>query len=148
MRSYELQIAKAQIAETYLAAARAAKLKASADRTARETIGSIPLLLGMIIEPKAEAVFTPVAMSITRIVGLADMPPRPRVDAVYYPSKKDLTAFERLKDVHTVDECRARAKTKATANGDPRFARGDYECGVGPIREMDYGMIMYKETVR
>jgi hypothetical protein len=73
--------------------------------------------------------------------------PWEQVDAYYYPSKSNLRVDERRYDVGGLDGCRSWVQRAANAKDDPRLARGDYECGVGFIRNVG-GLKMYRLTTR
>lgn len=76
-----------------------------------------------------------------------DAAPWEKVDAFYYPDKADLTDFKAVRDLGSVQECRDSVLAMAAANGDPGLIRGDYECGVGKIKDFG-GVGMYRVTTR
>ena len=69
------------------------------------------------------------------------------VDAFYYPNRSALTVDQRRIDVGGLEECRAWVHAAAAARNDQRMERGDYECGVGFIRDVGE-LRMYRLTVR
>lgn len=71
-----------------------------------------------------------------------------QVDAFYYPDRQDLTVYELIVDVGSVEGCRDAVLSAAAKMGDPNLQRGDYECGVGPTGEEFGGMRVYEETVK
>ena len=76
-----------------------------------------------------------------------DAAPWEKVDAFYYPNKADLTDFIAVRDLESVQECRDSVLAMAAAIGDPGLTRGDYECGIGRIKDFG-GMGMYRVTTR
>jgi hypothetical protein len=60
--------------------------------------------------------------------------PWEQVDAFYYPDRNNLLSDERHLNVGSVEACRAWVSSRAAARGDPSIALGDYECGVGYLR--------------
>jgi catabolite regulation protein CreA len=83
------------------------------------------------------------AIAYILIVGCGDK----QVDAFYYPDRLDLTVHVAKYDVGSVEECRDWVYSRAAERGDPDMERGDYECGVDPIRQVG-DLTVYKETVR
>jgi hypothetical protein len=71
-----------------------------------------------------------------------------QVDAIYYPDKRDLAKSEIVEDVLNVDDCRRIVRAAASKNGDPKFERGDYECGIGPTRKNVGHVTVYSETTK
>jgi hypothetical protein len=69
------------------------------------------------------------------------------VDAFYYPNRNNLSHDERRLNVGSVDACRAWVAGAAARRDDPQIRRGDYECGVGHLK--DYGELkVYRVTTR
>ncbi|GEO13526.1 hypothetical protein MAE02_12220 [Microvirga aerophila] len=69
------------------------------------------------------------------------------VDAFYYPDRNDLTKDRRSSGLSSVDACRTWINGVSRSFNDVGVKRGDYECGVGHIR--DFGsMKVYRVTVR
>lgn len=58
------------------------------------------------------------------------------VDAFYYPSKTNLPIDRREYDMPSMESCRRWVFQQAALNGDPKLERGDYECGVGLVRNV------------
>lgn len=78
----------------------------------------------------------------------ADSPaPWEKVDAFYYPDRHNLSIHRAAYDLGSLNGCRSWVMTMATANADPGVHRGDYECGVGKLREMG-DLTVYRLTVR
>jgi hypothetical protein len=76
-----------------------------------------------------------------------DASPWETVDAFYYPNRNDLTFHLAGYDFQTVQACREWIFRIANQNGDPNILRGDYECGIGKIRNFgDIGV--YRDTVK
>lgn len=50
-------------------------------------------------------------------------------------------------DVGSVENCRMLVRMIASARGDPEIRRGNYECGVGYLREVGR-LRIYRNTVR
>lgn len=69
------------------------------------------------------------------------------VDAFYYPDRLDLSIHREYRAVGGLNECRAWVAAIARAMEDPRLARGDYECGIGFIRNVG-DLKMYRVTAR
>jgi len=69
------------------------------------------------------------------------------VDAVYYPDRGNLLVEVSAPHVGTIEACRAWVYDRAAANSDPALTRGDYECGVGFLRNMG-PLRIYRLTVR
>ena len=69
------------------------------------------------------------------------------VDAVYYPDRGNLLVEVSAPHVGTVEACRAWVYDRAAANSDPTLTRGDYECGIGFLRNMG-SLRVYRLTVR
>lgn len=76
-----------------------------------------------------------------------DAAPWESVDAYFYPSRSDLSAHKLAAGLSTVEACRLWASSQAAAIGDARFARSDYECGVGKLDSWG-GMTVYRITAR
>lgn len=70
-----------------------------------------------------------------------------QVDAYYYPDAENLSVFQVMRDVGSVENCRDWVRQRAWENNDPDLARGDYECGIGPSGSLG-GATVYEETVR
>jgi len=73
--------------------------------------------------------------------------PWERVDAFYYPNRNNLSQDQRRLDVGTVEACRSWVLTIAAQNNDPNISRGDYECGVGFLKNLG-GFRVYRVTTR
>ncbi len=71
----------------------------------------------------------------------------PKVDAFYYPNRGNLLIHETVFGLKNVEECRSAVFRMAAAKGDPNLSRGDYECGVGYIKDA-YGVRVYNDTVK
>jgi hypothetical protein len=69
------------------------------------------------------------------------------VDAVYYPDRDNSLVDVSAPHVGTVEACRAWVYDRAAGNSDPALTRGDYECGVGSLRNMG-SLRVYRLTVR
>lgn len=72
----------------------------------------------------------------------------PKVDAFYYPDRSNLLWHEAVFGLKDVEECRRAIFRMAAAKGDPNLSRGDYECGVGFIKDVGDGLRVYKDTVK
>ncbi len=70
-----------------------------------------------------------------------------QVDAVYYPDRHRLSIHRMARGVGSLDACRSWVRAVADAQGDPGLSRGDYECGIGKVREMGDETI-YRITAR
>ncbi len=58
--------------------------------------------------------------------------PWEKVTAVYFPDKKDKTAFRFAgEDLTSLDQCRNAVLELAATNNDPDLKRGSYDCAVG-----------------
>jgi hypothetical protein len=69
------------------------------------------------------------------------------VDAFYYPDRSNLSRSERSINVGSLESCRAWVAAAAAKRNDPQVRRGDYECGVGYLR--DFGDLrVYRVTTR
>ena len=73
--------------------------------------------------------------------------PWEKVDAFYYPDRHDLSVHRAARDVKSLDGCRSWVRAMAEVGTDPGMERGDYECGVGKLREMG-DVTVYRFTVR
>ena len=73
--------------------------------------------------------------------------PWERVDAFYYPSRANLSVHRAAYDVKTLDRCRSWVAAQARTHDDPRLTRGDYECGIGKIKDLG-SVTVYRITVR
>lgn len=73
--------------------------------------------------------------------------PWEQVDAYYYPDAGDLSRSVRKPDVGGIAGCRAWASGVAAANGDPRFERSEYECGIGEV-DANWPGKVYRITAR
>jgi hypothetical protein len=69
------------------------------------------------------------------------------VDAFYYPNRNNLDKSERQLDVGSVEACRSWVSRIAAQNNDPQIRRGDYECGVGYLRDLG-DFRVYRVTTR
>lgn len=69
------------------------------------------------------------------------------VDAFYYPDRQNLSVHREARGVGGVDGCRSWARAMAETHADPGVRRGDYECGVGKLREWG-DLTVYRITVR
>lgn len=65
-----------------------------------------------------------------------DPAPWERVDASYYPDRRNLVVSVDRLDVGGLDACRRWVQQRAAERGDPLLVKGDYECGVGYIRNL------------
>lgn len=73
--------------------------------------------------------------------------PWEEVDAFYYPKKTNLPVDKRAYGLASVENCRQWVFQKAALNGDPRLEDGDYECGVGFMRNVG-DLRMYRLTLQ
>jgi hypothetical protein len=69
------------------------------------------------------------------------------VDAFYYPDRYNLGRSERGVNVGGLEACRAWVARAAAQLNDPQIRRGDYECGVGYLRDFG-GVRVYRVTTR
>ena len=69
------------------------------------------------------------------------------VDAFYYPNRSNLAKSERSLNVGSLEACRWWASKTAARNNDPEIRRGDYECGVGYLRDLG-DLRVYRVTAR
>lgn len=76
-----------------------------------------------------------------------DVAPWEKVDAFYYPDKADLTDYNAVRDLGSVQACRDSVAALASANGDPGLTRGDYECGIERLEDFG-GVGVYRVTTR
>lgn len=76
-----------------------------------------------------------------------DAAPWETVDAFYYPNRNDLSNFQKMRGLDSVDACRKWVEFSAALNGDSALVRGDYECGVQLI-DNDYGLPVYRVSTR
>ena len=73
--------------------------------------------------------------------------PWEQVDAAYLPDSGDPTKGLSRSDVGSLEGCRSWVYAQAASHGDPTLVRGDYECGVGRLR--NFGIIHpHRITVR
>jgi hypothetical protein len=77
-----------------------------------------------------------------------DAAPWESVDAFYYPDRNDLERDVRQFGLEDVGACRRWVYAQASAHEDPGITRGDYECGVGYLESLGYGLRVYRATVR
>ena len=69
------------------------------------------------------------------------------VDAFYYPDRNDLSKFQKVSGLSSVDGCRNSVRSMAANNGDASLTRGDYECGIELIDNF-VGIGVYRYTTR
>lgn len=78
-----------------------------------------------------------------------DAAPWETVDAFYYPDRGNLTISQNMLDVDGVAGCREIVRYMAAVNNDPQLQRGDYECGVGRLENLEFaGINVYRLTLR
>lgn len=73
--------------------------------------------------------------------------PWERIDAFYYPDRRNFSVHRAAHDVGSLGGCRSWVRAMAEANADPGVTHGDYECGVGKLREWG-GLTVYRITAR
>jgi hypothetical protein len=73
--------------------------------------------------------------------------PWEQVDAFYYPDRTDLTQHREIAGLEDLGACREAIGNLASAFKDAAMVRGDYECGVGPLR-LEYGFRIYRITAK
>ena len=69
------------------------------------------------------------------------------VDAFYYPNRNNLTQSERQMNVGSLEGCRSWVARAASLKNDPQIRLGDYECGVGYLRDLG-DLRVYRITTR
>ena len=57
----------------------------------------------------------------------SDAAPWETVDAFYYPNRNDLTQFQKMPGLNSLDDCRNSVRSITAKNGDSGIIRGDYE---------------------
>lgn len=77
----------------------------------------------------------------------SDAAPWETVDAFYYPNRNDLTQFQKMPGLNSVDECRSWVRSTASINGDSGIMRGDYECAIEVVYSFA-GISVYRTTTR
>jgi hypothetical protein len=76
-----------------------------------------------------------------------DAAPWETVDAYYYPDRSNLSIFQKMPGLKSVDDCRAWVRLSAALNNDMGFIRGDFECGIEVV-DTFAGISVYRTTVR
>jgi hypothetical protein len=74
--------------------------------------------------------------------------PWEQVDAIYYSNRHILAEYEFKEDIGSLDNCRRWVDVVAINHKDPGIRRGDYECGINPKFNNDWGIKLYRKTVR
>ena len=69
------------------------------------------------------------------------------VDAFYYPDQNDLSKFQQILGLGSVDVCRNAVRSMAASYGDPNLTMGDYECGIEVIDNLG-GIDIYRTSTR
>ena len=69
------------------------------------------------------------------------------VDAFYYPDRHNLSIHRAAYNLGSLDGCRSWVRPMGQTNADPSLTRGDYECGIGKLRELG-DLTVYRITVR
>lgn len=69
------------------------------------------------------------------------------VDAYYYPNRSDLSVFQSISGLSSVDDCRVWVRMTAAVNDDIGVVRGDYEYAIQVI-DTFAGINVYRTTVR
>jgi len=65
------------------------------------------------------------------------------VDAFYYPNRSDLGDFLSQRGLGSLQECRDWVYSVAASRRDPNLTRGDYECGIGRVDDLN-GIAIYR----
>ena len=73
--------------------------------------------------------------------------PWEKVDPFYYPDRSNLLNDRQGPRVDGIEACRAWVYAEAARHGDVNLDRGDYECGVGYIKNSG-DLRVYRLTVR
>lgn len=106
--------------------------------------GCLPLI---IIGIGAWAYFGEPSQSIANMFWSDTSAPWEDVIGFYYPNAKNMNNVKKGGPFDSVDDCRVWIENQAALHNDPEIARGDYECGVGPL-ESQYGIEVYRITVQ
>jgi hypothetical protein len=91
-------------------------------------------------------IFGNVPMTIADIFWQEEATPWETVDAFYYPDRNNLTLYRKMVGLKSVDECRVWVRWSSASNGDDGLDRGDYECGIGILKNLGTYSV-YRNTV-
>lgn len=69
------------------------------------------------------------------------------VDAFYYPDRSDLSKFQKVSGLSSVDSCRTAVRAMAAKNPNVGFVRDDYECGIEILYNLG-GIDIYRTDTR
>ena len=69
------------------------------------------------------------------------------VDAFYYPNRNNLSKYQKVSGLGSVESCRTAVYSMASNYGDVSLIRGDYECGIEVVGNLG-GIDIYRTTTR
>ncbi len=101
------------------------------------------ILIGVILW----AVFGSPKKDVANLIWPDSPAPWETVDAFYYPNRHNLSTFETVRGLASLDGCRAWVRGAAAVRGDHGVVRGDYECGIGQTGTF-MGLSVYRVTAR
>jgi hypothetical protein len=93
----------------------------------------------------------PLAFAIALVLVAGCSKYEKQIDAYYYPDRSDLSEWQIRPNVGSIEACRSWAYSIAAQNGDPGISRGDYECGIDPLKDQPYPssrIIVYRTSTQ